>query len=226
MSQLVLPLRLDDHAVFESFWPAGNDEPVSYLRSLTESGKGPGCWLWGAGATGKTHLLQAVCSGIGDHSAYLPLSELAPAGPRVLEGLTSRRAVCLDDVDSVVGEQAWELALFGLCNQLLDARGLLVVSAAGAPRECAFLMPDLKSRMSTLATFHLQPLPDTERLRALQLRARHRGLELPEETGNYLLTRSRRDMATLYETLDRLDLAALTAKRRLTIPFVRDVLEL
>jgi hypothetical protein len=32
-------------------------------------------------------------------------------------------------------------------------------------------------------------------------------------------------MASLYEVLDKLDGEALRAKRRLTIPFVRDVLE-
>jgi DnaA family protein len=59
----------------------------------------------------------------------------------------------------------------------------------------------------------------------LQLRSRHRGLELPDDTARYLLTRSRRDMASLYEVLDRLDKEALRAKRRLTIPFARMVLD-
>ena len=59
----------------------------------------------------------------------------------------------------------------------------------------------------------------------LQLRAQHRGLELPDETAAYLIRRSRRDMASLYGLLDKLDLEALRAQRRLTIPFVRDVLK-
>jgi DnaA family protein len=62
-------------------------------------------------------------------------------------------------------------------------------------------------------------------MEALQLRARHRGLKLPPETASYLIKRSRRDMASLYELLDQLDMESLRAKRRLTIPFVRDVLE-
>jgi DnaA family protein len=69
-------------------------------------------------------------------------------------------------------------------------------------------------------------LDEHAREAALKLRARHRGLELPGDTARYLLKRSRRDMASLYELLDKLDLEALRAKRRLTIPFVREVLEL
>jgi DnaA family protein len=56
------------------------------------------------------------------------------------------------------------------------------------------------------------------------LRARHRGLELPDDTAKFMLSRSRRDMASLYRLLDKLDTEALIAKRRLTVPFVRDVL--
>ena len=71
--------------------------------------------------------------------------------------------------------------------------------------------------------FQIHALDERERVLALQLRSRHRGLDLPDDTAQYLLRRSRRDMASLYELLDRLDKEALRAKRRLTIPFVRGV---
>jgi DnaA family protein len=73
--------------------------------------------------------------------------------------------------------------------------------------------------------FQVHSLDEQERVMALQLRSRHRGLELPDDTARYLLKRSRRDMASLYEVLDRLDKEALRAKRRLTIPFVRSIFE-
>jgi DnaA family protein len=48
---------------------------------------------------------------------------------------------------------------------------------------------------------------------------------LPDDAARYLVTRSRRDMASLYKLLDTLDQEALRAQRRLTVPFVRDVLK-
>ena len=102
---------------------------------------------------------------------------------------------------------------------------LLSVAAEAAPRESGFSLADLASRMSKLPVFQLRALTDEQRVAALQLRARHRGLELPDDTAAFMLKRSRRDMASLYDLLDRLDLEALKAKRRLTIPFVRGVLE-
>ncbi len=224
MSQLALPLQLADHAVFASFLDSGNETLVATLKSVADGQSGRGCWLWGAGATGKTHLLQAVCDRAGDRSIYLPIPTLSAAGPGILEGLGDREVICIDDVDCVAGTEDWELALFTLFNDLDANGGQLVVSASAAPRKCGFGLADLASRMSRLPVFQLASLDEGRLAAALQLRAGHRGLELPDETAAYLLKRSRRDMASLYDLLDKLDLEALRAQRRLTIPFVRDVL--
>ncbi len=226
MNQLVLPLRLADHAVFDSFHAAGNEVLVATLTDIAAGQGGHGCWLWGAPATGKTHLLQAICDRAGDDSVYVPLSMLSDAGPAILEGLAARPVVCIDDIDAVTGEADWEEALFHLCNQVTDAGGQLVVTARTTPRESAFELEDLRSRLSRLPNFHLRPLDDEQRVAALQLRARHRGFEVPGETARYLLKRSKRDMASLFGVLDKLDLESLRAQRRLTIPFVRDALQL
>ena len=225
MTQMALPLRLADHAVFASFLSIGNEALVATLADLASSASGQGCWLWGPSAIGKTHLLQAVCDSAGDRSVYVPLRMLADAGPEILDGLAGRDIICIDDIDAVAADPAWEGALFTLCNQVLDADRILIVSAAMSARECPISLPDLQSRLARLPIFQVQPLGENERVMALQLRARHRGLDLPDDTARYLLTRSRRDMASLYGLLDKLDLEALRAKRRLTIPFVKSVLE-
>jgi DnaA family protein len=225
LSQLALPLQLQDHAVFESFWPAANQEVVAFLMDLAEGKRDTGCWIWGKAATGKSHLLQALCARLGDRSIYVPLSELADAGHAILEGLVLRHCVCLDDIDAVAGDPAWEIALFTLFNQLADSGRILLVTSSAPPRESTLRLADLRSRMSLLPVFQLHQLSEEDRVQALQLRARHRGLDLPAETANYLMSRTRRDMSSLYELLDRLDAEALRTQRRLTIPFVRSVIE-
>ena len=224
LSQMALPLRLADHAVFASFLGNGNEELVALLSAIHDSSGQSGCWLWGKPSTGKTHLLQAVCERVGDRSVYVPLGMLAAAGPELIEGLDSREVVCLDDIQAIAGDADWEQALFTLYNELIAGGGKLVVAASMAPRECPITLPDLASRMSHLPNYNVQSLADTDRAAALQLRASHRGLELPDETARYLLSRSRRDMGSLYALLDTLDEEALRAQRRLTVPFVREVL--
>lgn len=226
MTQLALPLRLADHAVFASFFERGNESLVATLNAVAcGQSDGYGCWLWGNKSTGKTHLLQAVCESAGDRSVYVPLSMLVAAGPLILEGLERRELVCIDDIELAAGDADWEAALFALCNQVFDAGGQMIIASNTAPRECPIRLADLASRLSRLPVFRVIALDEAERIEALQLRARHRGLDLPDETANYLLKRSRRDMASLYELLDKLDMEALRAQRRLTVPFVRDVLQ-
>ena len=225
MSQMALPLQLADHAVFASYLENGNEAFVATLSKIAAGTEGHGCWLWGNPATGKTHLLQAVCDAADDRAAYVPLAMFLQAGPGILDGLASRDLICIDDIDQVVGDGSWEVALFDLCNQVFDAGSQLVVSASSAPRECPIELADLQSRLARLPVFQVHALGEDDRVSALQLRSRHRGLELPDDTARYLLRRSRRDMASLYAVLDTLDKEALRAKRRLTIPFVREVLE-
>ena len=89
---------------------------------------------------------------------------------------------------------------------------------------CRFSLADLASRLSWGLSYLLVPLPEAQVVSALELRARGRGLDLPEETAQYLLRRIPRDLPTLFNLLDRLDEAALIEQRRLTVPFVKSVL--
>lgn len=225
MSQLALPLRLADHARFNSFLATGNEQVVAFLQDLAKGTVQSGCWIWGASASGKTHLLQAVCAAAGDRSVYVALADPATQDVAILDDLASRSLVCVDDLQRVAGNASWERSLFNLYNDLQAHGGQLIVAAAMSARECAFDLPDLASRMSQLPSFYLSELAEQDRAAALTLRAAHRGLELPAETARYLLARSRRDMASLYRLLDTLDRAALQAQRRLTVPFVREVLQ-
>jgi DnaA family protein len=228
LSQLALPLSLQDRGVFESFWPGDNAALLAFLENLSDSvpraGTQAGCWLWGGPATGKTHLLHAVCERLGNDAVYLPLDRFVHDGPGVLEGLATRRSVCLDNIDAVAAHEDFELALFALLNQMADRQVPLVIAAKAAPRDCGFVLADLQSRLSRLPVFRVEPLDERGRIQALKLRAKQRGLELPDDTARFLLSRSRRDMGSLYRLLDRLDSEALIAQRRLTIPFVRDVM--
>lgn len=225
MSQLALPLKLQDHAVFDTFWAAGNEGLLAFLDDLCGAVGGPGCWIWGRPATGKSHLLQAVCDRLGDRSVFLPLADLRTTGPGILDGLAEREFVCIDDISLVLAHADWERALFRLFECAAESHSTLLATSVAPPRDSGFSLPDLESRFSLLPSFHLHPLNESGLQNALKLRAKHRGLELPDETARFLTTRSRRDMASLYTLLDKLESEALLARRRLTIPFVKTVID-
>ncbi|MFQ5487069.1 MAG: DnaA regulatory inactivator Hda [Gammaproteobacteria bacterium] len=224
--QLPLGIRLKDSNTFANFVSGPNGEVLAYLQSQLRGGAA--VYLWGAGGTGKTHLLQAACHEAGKaglRTAYVPLTCWRELSVELLEGLEAVDLVCLDDVAAVAGQPAWEVALFHLYNRLRDAGGNLLASGPLPPASLPLALPDLRSRLAWGMVFQLQPLGDEEKLVGLCRRARDRGLELPEKVGRYLLQRCPRDMSTLFCLLDSLDRASLAAQRRLTIPFVKEVMD-
>lgn len=220
---MTLRVGLRDSATFANFLAGDN---AAALHLLQQGGE-PFVYLWGGQGSGRTHLLQAAChaeSAHGGSPAYLPLAALARAGTAVLDGLEQMSLVCLDDLQAVAGQGAWEEGLFHLYNRVRDAGGRLLAAADAGPAVLGVQLADLRSRLSWGPVFQLQSLDDAGKLAALQLRARARGMELGAEVGAYLLRRCPRDMHALFELLERLDQASLAAQRRLTIPFVRELI--
>ncbi|MBW4053514.1 MAG: DnaA regulatory inactivator Hda [Proteobacteria bacterium] len=226
MHQLPLGVRLPDRAVFASFLTARNREAVAHARRVAAAEVAGATWICGPASAGKTHLLQAVCAAAAEsrRAGYFPLAQLASLGVGVLEGLPQLQCVCLDDLEAIAGRLEWEKALFGLLREIEECGGALVMAARPPPALISWALPDLGSRCAAAAVLQLRALDEAEQQQALQLRARLRGFELPEETSRWLQRRFPRDMRRLYELLDTLDEAALAAQRRLTVPFIREVL--
>jgi len=231
-AQLALNLRLKDSACFANFYAGRNAEALDCLRRALDS-MATGqlservIFLWGAGGSGRTHLLQALCHRAqaehGQTFAYLPFNELATLSPALLDGLESSPLVCFDDLQAVAGVRIWEEALFALVERLRAQQGLLVVAASAAPAHIGLTLPDLVTRLTWGPIYPLHALSDEEKLAALQLRAQRLGLELPTDVASYVLARHPRDMHSLFAWLDRADRRSLVAQRRLTIPFVREL---
>jgi DnaA-homolog protein len=221
MKQLALGVRLRADAVFESFAPGANTEVIAALRS---PGPAP-LWVWGAHGTGKTHLLQAVCAKAADAAAYFPVSRSNSLPPEALAGFERNQVLCIDDVDEIAGDAAWEQALFRLFIDAADLGTRLIFAAGVPPSQAAWVLKDWRSRAQSCVVYQLRELDDAGRIEALRLRAAQRGLQLPYDTSEYLLKRMPRDLPSLLEILDTLDEASLIAQRRLTIPFIREALE-
>ncbi|MEO7774684.1 MAG: DnaA regulatory inactivator Hda [Steroidobacteraceae bacterium] len=221
--QLPLGVRLRDRAVFASFLAGPNAGLLAQLQALLSEDRVV-ILLWGARGAGKSHLLQAVCHQQ-QSTVYLPLRQLLSLGAGSIDGAEEQRCVCIDDLHSVLGDASWERALFRLYTEL-DARGgKLLLACDAPPAALRFVLPDLASRVLASQILALRVLDETQQRAALQLRAHLRGLELPEESALYLQRRYQRDMHTLYGLLETLDVAALSAQRRLTVPFIRAVLD-
>ena len=228
MDQLTLDVRLPDQADFSNFVPGTNAEALNAVVTHARERADPVFWLRGPAAVGKSHLLMAACrfvAGTGADTGFLAGSRADRLSPGDIETWGQKDFVAIDDVDRLAGDFIWETALFELFNALRDRNKVMLVSARSGPRDVMFSLRDLASRMSSGPVYKLNALTDDERLDALQVRAEKRGFELPDETGRYLMHRYPRDLSTLFAVLDKLDDESLRAQRRVTIPFVKQVLE-
>ena len=225
--QLPLPFSFNPEQGFEQFHPGVNAEAVEHLRQ-TAAGTGEDLvFLWGEAGTGRTNLLNAACraaSRVQRSVSFLPLALFRKCGPGVLEGLEHQHLVCLDDLDSVAGDDTWEAALFTLFNRLRESQRDLIVTAKVPPAELLIRLPDLRTRFGWGLTLHLRAMGDADKLEVLALHARSLGLELPPQVGRFLLAHFPRDLPALLALLEQLDRASLAAQRRLTVPFVKTFL--
>ena len=231
----LLALKLPDDETFASFYPGQNASLLTQLKNSVVGLGEPVLYMWGESGSGRSHLLHALCSEVderGESVAYIPLDHYQGMSLDIFENMETVTLVCIDNVQAIAGDEKWEKALFDFYNRWLDNKNnrpagtSLVLCASDLPKQMGIKLGDLVSRFEWGACYHLQPLNDEEKLGALQLRAQLKGMKLPIDVGRFLLNRLSREMNTLLKTLDRLDNASLVAKRKLTIPFVKEVLSL
>lgn len=187
-------------------------------------------YFWSTESAGRSHLLHAACTQLsaqGEAVSYIPLDKYQSLFPGLLEGMEHLSLVCLDNIEAIAGNKEWEVAIFDLYNRILEtSTTCLLITGNVTPRELKLSLPDLASRLDWGQVYKLKALSDEDKLQALCLRAELRGFKLPEDVGRFLLKRLDREMRTLFTTLDHLDRASIAAQRKLTIPFVKETLDL
>jgi DnaA family protein len=224
--QIPLPLMPRRDSRFEDFVSGPNRAVVEALKQMPDE-PGSHTFLYGGEGSGKTHLLNALCHETRERQGrafYLALKRLPKDAIASLQGLETLDLVCVDDLHVIAGDEAWEEALFHCFNRIREANSRLLVSSRERLSALNIGLPDLASRLSWGLRLPLMPLEDHDKLSVISLHSNALGLGLSEEVQQYLLKRHDRSMAALIQTVDKLHQAALTSKRRITIPLAREVL--
>lgn len=226
MKQLVLDLDMAPRALLSTFIAGPNVEAVQHVKALCEApeaGTAP-TYLWGPTGSGKTHLLEAACQSLEQRGCTV-----AWLDPRVTAFSPFDDhwdAILMDDVHAYDATQ--QHTAFNWFVNAVARRGerpCTMLAAGALPPADLPLRPDLRTRLAWGLVFELHPLPEADRMAALQRAARERGIALPGEVMHYLVTRFDRDLAHLMALLDRLDRFALQTHRPLSVPLVKAMLE-
>ncbi|GAA6172768.1 DnaA inactivator Hda [Colwellia sp. KU-HH00111] len=234
-SQLALSVQLPDDETFDSFLSESNRSVVSQLALFIENSASEplnqpnSFYLFGLAGVGKSHLLHAssaYAAQLNKTSVCLSCAELLQLSVAVLDGIEQIDVICLDDIQLLAGNQLWQQAIFDLYNRVIEQNNCLLISGNQSVNQLGITLADLNSRLSWGLTEQLKPLSDVEKVSALQFRASQRGLLLSDEAANFLLNRISREMTDLINSLDILDKASIREQRKITIPFIKEVLNL
>ena len=227
--QYSLDIALRPFATFETFIHPEDNELLTVLKSLAKPCREPRQYfIWGTAQTGKSHLLQATCNQLAEtdqHAIYIPCDEIPTLDFHILQDISRLDVVCIDDVDKVLGDKRWDQALFRFINEFREKNKSLVMTARVNPKAIHVSLPDLASRLVWGSVYRLNPLTDEQKKTAMQLYANVRGIDVPLEVCNYLIRHYPRELKKLVKVLDQLDEQSLAQQRKVTVPFVKLVLD-
>lgn len=215
---------------FDNFIVGQNGEAVSALRRAARGqAAASALTLWGGSAVGKSHLIAALghplpdgrptASARAESERPLLLSAASRDWPE--DPFVDALLLAVDDADQLPPErQGW---LFTAFNHIAGRRGIIVTAGQRPPGQWP-LRDDLRTRLASGLTFELTAIPQDDLAAAVRQHAIQRGLILSEDVLTYILTRSQRDMASLYQLVDGIDALSLALKRPLTVPLLRTYL--
>lgn len=222
VKQLLLDIAPPPLPTLANFMPGRNVELLEALGNiLMGREKERFFYLWGDEGCGKSHLLQGL-AGAYKHkqmnATYYACDESTGFSPP-----GEADCVLVDDADRL-GADA-QIGLFNLYNRIREeGHALLLVTGVVAPAQLR-LRDDLVTRLGWGLVYQVHELTDEEKIKAMKSHAASRGLDLPQEVGDYLLRHERRDLPALIATVDALDDYALANRRKITVPLVRELLQ-
>ena len=176
--------------------------------------------LHGPAASGKTHLGAVWKNNAA--AAWIDASRLAGSDANDLATLADHLAI--DHLDPWIGDRAAETTLFHLYNLMKERGTSLLVTMRAAPGQIDFALADLSSRLRAAPAVAIQPPDDTVLAALLVKLFADRQLAVGADVVAYMLPRMDRSYAAARDLVARADHLALSEKKPVTVPLMRQVL--
>lgn len=222
MQQLLLDIQPLPSPALTNFVPGRNAELLSMLSAIVSQQENERyVYVWGDSGCGKSHLLRAMIDAYTQKNLKAVYCCAKKLDELVVDETTD--CIAIDDIDALT--QSGQGKLFNLYNQLREeGHTVLLMSGKAAPMRMD-MRQDVVTRLGWGLVYQVLELTEDERIQAMRQHAASRGFELSEEICRYLLRHGRRDLRSLLMTLDALDRYSLVHQRQITIPLLRELLQ-
>jgi len=225
--QLPLPLRFDQSCSFDHFY--SNDDYVSQSIKLhIDTMQEPLLLINGEQSTGKSHLLNAAALYCQQYSVpfqFFEASMLLEYGCEVVAPNSQGSVLIIDDLHLLAKNKEWERKLYDLYNDAQRHQWLMLVSLTSIELNL-FELKDWASRLKAGFNIKLIAYDEQNLNEILKLRSKILGLKLKQDVIDYLLVHFSRDLPEQIKLLRELDRQALEQNRNITIPFIKETLNI
>lgn len=225
--QIALPLTFDKQFSFDNYLSEQADLFTSSLKSSINHSGETLIGIWGGQDSGKTHLINAAAYYTRQQSSRFQFYDgfqLVACDPGQFDDFENSEILLIDNLDAICGNRQWEQKFYQLINACKQGEMTLLFTVSVNPQFLDCTLPDFQSRLSWGLLLQLPVVLDADIGLVLKFRADLLGIELSKEVVTYLLTHYPRHLSAQMEILRLLDKVSLSAKKRVTIPFIKQTL--
>jgi len=229
--QLIFPFQINQKASFDSFFCSpDNQNLMTRLADIVSSPDTSELIIHGEEGSGKSFLMQAICNELSSAEkrfAFIPMKKAFNMGVEIFQNLGSLDAVCIDDLQLILANQDWETALFNLINECQQSNCSLMLSLGGTqPLDESVILPDLLSRIKRMEFIALHAVQDEFFNQAIDFVAQQLDIKIEEAELEFLLKHQTRIFSLLVDNIITLDNQAASLKRKITIPLIKETLNI
>ena len=229
--QLIFPFQINQKASFDSFFCSpDNQNLMTRLADIAISQDANELIIHGKKGSGKSFLMQAICNELSSSEkqfAFIPMKKALNMGVEIFQNLGSLDTVCIDDLQLTFANQEWETALFNLINECQQSNCSLILSLGGTqPVEESIVLPDLLSRIKRMEFLALHAVQDELFNKAIVFVAQQLEIKIDNAELEFLLNHQTRIFSLLVENIITLDKQAASLKRKITIPLIKETLNI
>ena len=220
----------------------GNELAYRFTSMLANDPAHKLLYLYGPSGSGKTHLLAALGKALladndqGQHDRIPYISfrqvdelyngEYHPERPsRLAEHFADAPVLLVDDLHLIPDNNHIKLELWQVFNDFLEGGRKIAITGLLHPRDLATLDGHLISRLLWGLVARMDVSDDNSRRLVVRKLAEDRQVIIPQEVIDFLIIHSRRDIPSLLEAVESLNLYALSTGRKISIRLTRELLE-
>jgi len=196
-------------------------------------------FIYGGVGLGKTHLMQAAGNLMqqrrpGANIAYVHSERFVADMVKALQHNAMNEfkklyrgldALLIDDIQFFVGKERSQEEFFHTFNALLEGQRQVIITADRFPKELVGVAERLVSRFGSGLTVSIEPPELETRVAILMNKAKHEGIELPEEVAFFVAKRVRSNVRELEGALRRILASAFFTGRTIDIDLAGDSLK-